>query len=144
MRDDHDHDQSDAPAVATGRYEAVATDPNPRRRDTARKIVGLVCLVFGIVEGLLGIRFILLALAANPDAGLAALIYGLTGPLMIPFTGLFETVRVDGSLLEWNAATAIIAYALLGWLLAGLVWLVSGQTRSEVHPRASRIDTDRR
>ena len=142
MRDVHDYDETRAPAVSTERYEAVATDPYARRRDIAHKAVGLIYLVFGIIEGLLAIRFILLALGANATAGFAALIYGLTEPLMIPFTGLFETVRFDGGMLDWNALTAILAYALLGWVLAKLIWLMLGETRSEVHTHSSRVDSD--
>ena len=45
----------------------------------------LVYLVFGLIEGLIAIRFVLKALGANPTAGFAEFIYGITGPLVAPF-----------------------------------------------------------
>jgi hypothetical protein len=40
----------------------------------------IVYVLFGILEGLIGIRLILKALGANPDAGFTAFIYGVTAP----------------------------------------------------------------
>jgi hypothetical protein len=138
-------DYPDAPPpVVTERYEAVATDPYARRRDTAHKVRGLIYLFFGIIEGLLAIRFVLLALGANANAGFAALIYGLTEPLLIPFNGLFATPRLDGAVLDWNALVAIVAYALLAWILAKLAWLALGETRSAVQTSSDRVDVEHR
>ena len=41
-------------------------------------------MLFGILEGLLGIRFVLGLLGANPTAGFAQFIYRITGPFMAP------------------------------------------------------------
>src|SRR3982074_3520651 len=42
-------------------------------------------VVFAVIDGLIAIRFLLKLLAANPQAGFAQLIYGVTAPLMSPF-----------------------------------------------------------
>ena len=144
MDDPRDYDSPRSPVV-TERTETVASDPYARRRDTAHKVRGLIYLFFGIIEGLLAIRFILLALGANATAGFAAAIYSLTEPLLIPFNGLFATPRLDGgAVLDWNALVAIVVYALLAWVLAKLAWLALGETRSAVHTHSDRVDVDYR
>jgi hypothetical protein len=143
MHQPREYESPPAPVV-TERYEAVASDPYARRRDTAHKVQGLIYLFFGIIEGLLAIRFVLLALGANATAGFAALIYGLTEPLLIPFNGLFQTARLEGAVLDWNTLVAIVAYALLGWVLAKLAWLALGETRSAVQTHSDRVDLEHR
>lgn len=71
-------------------------------------------------------------LGANLAADFAAFIYGITAPLVAPFVGLFGTPQFNGSVLEPHSLVAIIVYALLAWLLAKLVWVVWGETRTGV------------
>jgi hypothetical protein len=56
-----------APAVASERVESVAYDPHERRRELAAKLRGAVGLVFGVVEALVALRFVLALLGANAD-----------------------------------------------------------------------------
>jgi hypothetical protein len=84
---------------------------------------------------------VLKALGANPSAGFAQFIYGITGPLVAPFFGLFGNPSSQGSVLELNSIVALIVYALLAWLLAKLVWILVGETRSAVKTRSSEIDS---
>src|SRR6187549_2350300 len=62
-------------AVASERIETIATDPYDRRRDTALRVQQGIYLIFGIIEGLIAIRFVLRLLGANAAAGFASLIY---------------------------------------------------------------------
>src|SRR5438105_3572871 len=121
--------------------EAVAYDPFENRRMTAYRVTQLIYLIFGIVEGLIIIRFVLKALGANPSAGFAEFIYGLTYPLILPFIGLFGNPAAQGTILEINSIVALIVYALVGWLLAKLAWIMLGETRSAVKTRSSAIDS---
>jgi hypothetical protein len=86
------------------------------------------------------IRFILKALGANPSAGFAQFIYGITAPLVAPFYGLFGNPSAQGSVLELHSIVALIVYALLAWLIAKLVWIVAGETRSAIKTRATQIE----
>src|SRR5688500_18843149 len=79
------------PTVATERTESTAYVPYAGRRATSIKVTRAIYLLFGLIEALLGIRFVLKALAANAEAGFAQLIYAVTGPLVAPFMGLFGT-----------------------------------------------------
>ena len=142
MHERHEHIAHAEPGATAERVETVATDPYAPRRATAYKVRQGIYLIFGIIEGLIAIRFVLRLLGANPDAGFAAFVYGVTAPFLAPFVGLFGTPQNNGSVLELHSIVAIVAYALLAWVLAKLVWLLLGETRSAVRTSASRVDTD--
>ena len=72
MHERHEHVTRAEPGVAAEQVDLVATDPYDHRRNAAYKARQAIYFIFGIVEGLIAIRFILRALGANPDAGFAA------------------------------------------------------------------------
>src|SRR4051794_22569956 len=85
--------------VSTEYVEAVASDPYARRRGSVDKLREAIYLLFGIIEGLIAIRFVLRALGAQPASTFAALVYGVTAPMTAPFVGLFGTPRFEGRVL---------------------------------------------
>jgi hypothetical protein len=88
------------------------------------------------------IRFVLKALGANADAGFAQLMYGITGPLVAPFVGLFGTPQAaSGATLELNSPIALVIYALVGWLLARVALLAFGEGRSGSVARTDSVQT---
>ena len=94
-------------------------------------MVQAIYLVFGVIEGLLVMRFLLRALGANPDTGFAQAVYAITNALVAPFSGLFGTPQITtGAALELSTLVAMIVYAGLGWLLARAAWLILGESRS--------------
>ena len=117
--------------ATTDQTVSTAYDPYARRRADSNRLVQAVYLIFGVVEALLVIRFLLRALAANPDAGFAQAVYAITGVLVAPFTGLFGTPQIaTGAALEVSTLIALIVYGAIGWLLARAAWLIFGETRS--------------
>ena len=128
-------------AGAVDRTESVAYDPYANKRVAAYRVVQLVYLVFGLIEGLIAIRFVLKALGANPSAGFAQLIYGITAPLVAPFYGLFGNPTAQGSVLEVHSIVALIVYALLAWLVVRLTWILVGESRSAVKTHSTAVDT---
>jgi YggT family protein len=87
----------------------------------------VIYVVFAVIDGLIAIRFLLKLLAANPQAGFAQLIYGVTAPLMSPFVGLLgNPAASNGSQLEVTSLVAIVVYALVGWLLIRAVVIFLG------------------
>ncbi len=127
----HDETVEPAPTVASDRTEATTYDPYAGRRATSIKLTQAVYLVVGLIEALLLIRFVLKALGANAEVGFAQLIYGITGPLVAPFVGLFGAPQaVSGAALEPYTLLALVVYGAVGWLLARVVWLLFGETRS--------------
>jgi uncharacterized membrane protein len=123
------------------RVESVAYDPYASKRITAVRTVQLVYLIFGLIEGLIAIRFVLKALGANATAGFAQFIYGITNPLVAPFYGLFGNPAAQGSVLEVHSLVALIVYALLAWLIVRLTWILVGESRSAVQTRSTSVDT---
>lgn len=133
------------PARTTAQQTATSSsDPYAARREQTIKLQKAIYLLFGILEGLLGIRFVLGLLGANPAAGFAQFIYGITGPFIAPFVGLFGQPRFEGSVFEFNALVAILVYALIAWVLVKIVWLVLGNSRRGTHTTSSQIETHSR
>jgi len=110
---------------------ASISDPYAGRRETSIKITRAIYLIFGLIEALLAIRFVLKALGANAEAGFAQLMYGVTGPLVAPFSGLFGTPQAaSGAVLEVHTLIALVIYALVTWLLVRGAWIAFGEGRS--------------
>jgi len=128
-------------AASVDRTESVAYDPYENRRQAAMRVTQLVYWIFGLIEGLIAIRFVLKALGANPSAGFAEFIYGMTGILVAPFVGLFGNPQSGGTVLELSSIVALIVYALVAWLLGRLAWILVGETRSAVTTRSTSFDS---
>jgi hypothetical protein len=130
------------PVTVAYRTETIMSDPYATRGMQVFKFQQVIFLLFGILEALLGIRFVLGLLAANPAAGFAQLIYGLTGPFLAPFAGLFGQPNFEGMVFEWNALVAILVYALLAGLLVKLAVFTMGYTRRDTYSSTTtRIDS---
>ena len=124
------------PAVATTeRVEQVTVDPYATRRIALYRVWQVIWMVLGIIEGLIAIRFILRLLGANPAAGFAQFIYGLTGLIIAPFIGLFPSPTYQGSVLETTSIVAMIVYALLAWLIVQIISLLFSESRTAVVTR---------
>jgi YGGT family len=138
----HGQNTDSVPAVATDRTQTSISDPYAGRRAMSIKLTQGIYLIFGLIEALLLIRFVLKALGANAEAGFAQLIYGITGSLVAPFLGLFGTPQVaSGAVLEVHTLIALVVYALAAWLLARAAWLVFGEGRSASVARTETTET---
>jgi hypothetical protein len=89
----------------------------------------VIYFIFGVVEALLAIRFVLLLLGANEASGFVRLIYGLSQPFVLPFQGIFGVPSFDGSVIEWSSLVGIIVYILLAYGLARLIELIYAPAR---------------
>jgi uncharacterized protein YggT (Ycf19 family) len=105
-------DQVNVNAAAGRTY----VDTGPTALTIVRRIVGLV---FGVLIGLIVLRFILLLLGANSDNGIVDTIYGLSEPLVAPFRGIFslETFSPTGASVVDIAALV----AIVGWFIIYLL-----------------------
>jgi uncharacterized membrane protein len=130
------------PTVATDRTESTTYDPYASRRATSIKVMRAIYLLFGLIEALLVIRFVLKALAASAEAGFAQLIYAVTGPLVAPFVGLFGTPQAgSGAVLELHTLIAMLIYALVAWLVVRGAALMLGEGRSASVARTDSVQT---
>ncbi len=96
------------------------------------KATQLIWLLLGILEGLLALRFLLKLIAANPGSPIAVFIYNFSGLFLGPFTGLTITPAAGGIVLEISTLIAMLIYALVGWALERLVWLILYRPRGPV------------
>ena len=101
--------------------QQVTTDVAAERRLWSFQINRIVYTVLGILEILLGLRFVLKLIAANPDTGFSAFIYGVTGPFLAPFNALLGTPTYKGASLEVNTLIAMVVYALIFWVIARVI-----------------------
>lgn len=120
------------------RREHVVQDINAARRQQISRMTGLVWLLFGVLNGLLGIRFILKLLAANPNNAFAQFVYQMTNPFLRVFEGLTNNPSFEGIIVELHALIAIAVYALMAWVVVRLIWLVFYRPTESVVKRYER------
>jgi hypothetical protein len=130
-----------APVVEAEESHVVATDPYDRRRDSAWRVGQLVFLVFGVAIALIAIRFVLLLLGANPEAGFADFVYSVTNPLVAPFEGIFGAPDLETGVFDPASLVAIVVYALLGWVVGKVIDITLGETRTGVSATTREHDT---
>ena len=86
-----------------------------------RLIRSIIWLLTGILEALIGIRVLLKLLGANPEAGFAVFIYGMTAVFLAPFEALFPAPSAGQAVLEISSLVAMLIYVLIAW---GIVYTI--------------------
>ena len=95
-----------------------------RRAMAVTRINQVIYFIFGVINVLLALRFVLLLLGANTASAFVRLVYGLSQPFVLPFQGIFGEPTFDASVIEWSSLVGIIVYSLVAYGLARLVELV--------------------
>jgi uncharacterized protein YggT (Ycf19 family) len=71
---------------------------------------------------LLALRILLRLVGASSDSLLISAIYGLTQPLVAPFTGAITLpLELGVAAFEWATVIAMVVYAVIGYLIAGFI-----------------------
>jgi uncharacterized membrane protein len=104
--------------------QTTQKEPERERRIATFKATQLVWLLFGILEVMIALRIVLMLMGANAASPIAVFIYGFTGFFLYPFTGLVGTLTAGSSVLELSTLIALVVYALIGWGLERLVWVI--------------------
>jgi len=94
-----------------------------------------------ILEILLGLRFVLKLIAANPDSSFTVFIYGITGLFMSPFNAIIGTPTFGGSSFEVTTLIAMAVYALFFWALVRVIQVATSQTTARTVTRSIRENT---
>ena len=128
--------------VAVHQLQTTTQDPFQARRQIAWKLVQAIYVVFGAIDALIAIRFVLRLFGANPTASFAEWTYGTTNWLAAPFAGLFSPQHVQTGVLEFNVLVALVVYGVLAVLLAKTIRLVVGETRTGLVARRRYLRTD--
>lgn len=122
-------------SASTDRRSQVHTEV---RRPIEAVLSRVVMFVFGVIEVLIAIRFVLKMLSANSEAGFVKLVYSVSDVFMAPFSTIFGTQKVSGATFEWSALVAIAVYALIAWGVVALVRAVSPRRHAET---VERVET---
>lgn len=102
------------------------------KKKTIFRFDQVIWYVLGLVEILLGFRFVLKALGANSFTGFTSLIYSLTTPLSAPFRGIFGVLETGSSVIEWSTIIAGVVYLVVAWGLIYLLELIYPITPKDV------------
>jgi len=104
--------------------EQVTQDAAAERRMGLFQINRIVWSILVLLEVLLGLRFALKFIGANPASGFAAFIYGITTPFIMPFATLIGTPTSGEIILEVTTLIAMLIYALLFWGIVSLIRII--------------------
>lgn len=85
-------------------------------------ISNFIWLVAGVILVLLGFRFVLALLGANPGNGFANFIYTTSHPLVSPFFSLFSyNYHYGVSHFEAYTLVAMAVYLVVAWIITALL-----------------------
>lgn len=84
----------------------------------------LVWLIVSAIDGLIALRVVLKLLAANPANSFASFIYAVSAIFLGPFFGLTGTPQAGQMVLEISSLIAMAIYALVGWIVVKLLWVL--------------------
>jgi len=104
--------------------EQVVQNVNLEYREAIYKVVQFVWLLFGGLEALIGIRIILMLISANPANWFTAFVYQLSQVFLWPFQNIVANPAFQNHVLEITSFIAILVYALIGWAIVRLVWVL--------------------
>ncbi len=91
---------------------------------TLRRVTGLIELGTLIVNSMIGIRFLLKLIAANPDNAFDQFVYFFTSTFLFIFVGLTRTPSFEGIMIEFYDLIAIMVYFVLSWVVVRLIWIL--------------------
>ncbi len=90
-------------------------------------MIVIVSFIFGIIDVLLGFRFLFLLFGANPFVPFVAWIYNTSYIFVAPFAGIFgqpgtEIVQAGPahSVFDLTTLVALLIYAVIGGVLIGI------------------------
>jgi YggT family protein len=121
--------------------EQVTRDVAAERRQSTALILQIIWGVFGLLEIMLALRFLLKLIGANPDSGFAAFMYGITGPFVAPFNLLIGTPAAGAMSLEITTLIAMGIYALIFWGISYIVQIVANRPSARTSTRSTREQT---
>jgi hypothetical protein len=114
-----DGDQAGA-GLETSATKTRTTTFSPGGSEMTRRVV---VLIFGLVQLLIGLRFVLLLLDAREANGLVSGILNLSQIFVAPFEGILRTdaLHSAGSIFDVTAVVAIVGWTILELIV---IWAV--------------------
>lgn len=92
-------------------------------------IAAIIYAIGGIIESLVGLRFVLRLIGASPDNAIVAFIYNWSTPIVAPFSGIFgqDAIVVHGvgavttSVFDWTALIALVVIGVVMGILGSVL-----------------------
>ncbi|HUQ85235.1 MAG TPA: hypothetical protein VM077_02825 [Candidatus Limnocylindrales bacterium] len=111
--------------------------PNPTQKVFQKKkkifrAYQIIWFLLAVIEILLAFRMLLKALGSDPKSGFATLIYALSDPLALPFTGLVGITQTQTSTFDWSIIIAAAVYALLTFGIVQIIHMSKPVSKQEV------------
>lgn len=105
-------DTASGAAQQTARVESRTTTATPEKSESARRIV---TFAFGLIQVVIGLRFVLLLLDAREANGLVSGILSVSQIFVAPFEGILRTdaLHSAGSTFDVTAVVAIAGWTIL-------------------------------
>jgi hypothetical protein len=99
----------------------VYEDKNLQRANMRYWITATIYFILGVLEVIMGLRFLFRLLGASQYNGFIASLYNLSHAFVAPFNGIFnDQVIGNASVFELSTLIAILIYALIAWGLVSL------------------------
>ena len=93
-----------------------------RRAQMRAWIISIIYFLLGVLEVILGLRFIFRLLGANEGNDFITALYNLSHAFVGPFNNIFNDQSIGSrSVFEMSTLVAMLIYALIFWGLASLV-----------------------
>jgi hypothetical protein len=105
--------------VKTTQHEA-----GQEQRVTGFRATQIIWLLLGIIEVLIGLRFVFKLIGVNAVNNFANFLYSLTNILVAPFASLAGTPSASGMELEVSSLLAMIIYLVVAWGIERIVNVV--------------------
>jgi hypothetical protein len=138
----------EAPAQVTQTTRTVATPPiqtgHPQKVYETKKTIfrtyQIIWYVLALFEILLTFRVVLKMLGANISSPFVNLIYAISDPLALPFSGIFRVTYITtGAYFEWSTLVGMVVYLLIAYGLVHLMQLVKPTTPQEVNEKVENV-----
>lgn len=140
--------RDEAPARVTQTTKSVAAPTiqtgHPQKIYETKKVIfrtyQIIWYILALFEILLTFRVILKLLGANIGSPFVSLIYIITDPLALPFSGIFRVMYAPGgAYFEWSTLVAMIVYLLIAYGLVQMMQLMKPTTPDEVNEKVENV-----
>jgi uncharacterized protein YggT (Ycf19 family) len=119
-------------------YKDVRTSEHEQgseQRFATFRVTQIIWLLLGLLEVLIGLRFVFKLIAVNGANPFAELIYNITKLFVAPFASLTSAPSAGGMVLEISSLIAMIVYLLVAWGLERIVYVALYRQRGQMSTR---------
>ncbi len=122
--------------VQTTTRVVPSLDDHPAKTFETKKAIfrtyQVLYYLLGIIETLIGFRFLLKLIGASTTSTFTDFIYATSRPFASPFLGVVPTTVSGRSVIEWSTLIAMAVYAVLVWLIVHFFQIVKPVGPEEV------------